>query len=148
MVVIGILVVFTASAVVALAKRSPRGISVAVWIVGGAYAVFALGVAAVLLAHGDEFGLAALAAGLAVATGAIVHRSRPVLGAGSLMAGAFVVAAGIGFVAAGLAAWGEDSLTTVIVAGLIAALIAFVPGLLTGVALIRGPRPSLEEAPL
>jgi hypothetical protein len=146
MFVIGILVLLTATGVIALARRSPRGITVTVWIVGGAYAIFGVGTGVVLFAHGGALGLAALSSGLAAATGVVIHRRRPMLGAGSLMAGGFAIAAGIGLVSAGLTAWGDSSTRTVIVAGLVAALIAFAPALLTGVALIRGPKRPLEEA--
>jgi hypothetical protein len=148
MFVIGILVVLSVTAVIVMATRSRRGITVTVWIVGGAYAIFGFAVAVFLFVHDEQLWLAALACALAAAAGPAVHRSRPVLAAGSLMAGAFVIAAGPGVVVAGLVAWGENSLTTVLVAGLVATLIVFVPALLTGVALIRGPRRSVEEARL
>jgi hypothetical protein len=152
---IGILVLLTVAAIVALAKRSPRGITVAVWVVGSTYAIVGFGITAALLAHGIQpflrltaLGLPGLACGLAAATATLVHRRHPVLAAGLLMAGAFVIAAGVGFLAAGLAAWGGDSVNGVVVVGVVATLIAFGPALLTGVALIRGPKVPLAEARL
>src|SRR5262249_37357121 len=113
MVVIGI-VVLTVIAVFALAKRSRRGITATVWIVGGAYALLAFGLAAQLILHGSEFGLAALGSGLAATTGILVHRSRPAIGAGLLMVGGLVLAGGIGLVISGLSLWGNPSVSTAV----------------------------------
>lgn len=124
------LIALTVIAAIALAERSARSITVAVWIVGSAYAILDFGIVARLLSHGRPDELIALACGLAVAAGMLVHRRRPVLAAGLLMAGALGLAAG----------FGGAPLSTAIAILLVAALIGPAPALLTGGALIRGPR--------
>jgi hypothetical protein len=85
--------------------------------------------------------LAAFACALAVVTGTLVHRSHPAIAAGLLTAGASVIAIGYGLLLADLAiGFGGAPLSTAVVILLVAALIIPAPALLTGVALIRGPR--------
>ena len=111
-----------------------------VWIVGSAYAILGSGFAVALLSR-DHHWQASIPLGgtLAVATGALVHRSRPVLGAGLLMAGAFVIALVVGLL---VIAFGEDIFTAspdqLIFDWLVVTLIASGPASGTGSALIRG----------
>jgi len=116
--------------------------------------VWFVGVAYVLL--GSYLGLVAFAPGEAVATHAagwvalpgvpavviamLVCRSRPVLGAGLLMAGATVIAAGGGLFVALIAGWSSNSWAQGAAWGVGAALAIASPGLLTGRGLIRGRR--------
>ena len=106
-----------------------------VWIVGSAYAILGSGIAVAVSSPGHHW-LASIPLGgaLAVATGALVHRSRPVLGAGLLMAGAFVIALVVGLLVNIFTA----SPGQLIFDWLVVTLIASGPALLTGSALIRG----------
>ena len=111
-----------------------------VWIVGSAYAILGSGFAVALLSR-DHHWQASIPLGgtLAVATGALVHRSRPVLGAGLLMAGAFVIGLVAGsWVIATRVDWFTSSSGALIFYWLVVTLIASGPALLTGSALIRG----------
>ena len=117
-----------------------------VWMVGSAYAILGSGIAVAVLSRGHYWPSRGhywqrsipLGGALAVATGALVHRSRPVLGAGLLMAGAFAIA----LVAVGLLVIAVDPFTVspgaAITYWLVVTLIASGPAFGTGSALIRG----------
>jgi len=120
---------------------APRHI--AAWIVGTAYVALSSAIAVTLLRRDSAdtahtIGWCLLACALAIAIGVLVHHRFPRLGAGLLMSGALVLAAGAGLVAAFLAAWSEPAGAVMVAWGLFAALLVASPALLTGVAVIRG----------